>query len=275
MAGGAACRRPAALHGRRCRDRRRDERVRDGGRQSRRPRGDPLVDPDERRGLLPGGRARRARRAAWHAASCSRAAPISGAWSLSSGRAPVEAGDVIAFAGGVVRGRSTEIDAPRDDRERICLGIAERAGLCARSSRRPGGRRGSRWPASAGTPRGRVDLPRGGRPRLACLPRGRGVQFGIRRMPAADVAGPLRRRPPGAPLGRCCDVCDPDTIGLPDPASLTPARVKRTRAADAPPIDPADAGLLGGADASGARARATANPPTPSPITARWRRSRR
>jgi superfamily II DNA helicase RecQ len=49
---------------------------------------------------------------------------------------------------------------------------------------------------------------------------------------------------PGAPLGRCCDVCDPATIGLPDPASLTPTRSKRRRAPDAPPIDPADLGLL-------------------------------
>jgi ATP-dependent DNA helicase RecQ len=39
-------------------------------------------------------------------------------------------------------------------------------------------------------------------------------------------------------------VCDPDTIGLPDPASLTPPRAKRSRSTDAPPLDPADAGLL-------------------------------
>ena len=32
-------------------------------------------------------------------------------------------------------------------------------------------------------------------------------------------------------------MCDPDTIGLPDPASLTPARAKRPRAPDASPID--------------------------------------
>jgi superfamily II DNA helicase RecQ len=45
-------------------------------------------------------------------------------------------------------------------------------------------------------------------------------------------------------MARCCDVCDPDTIGLPDPASLTPARAKRSRAQEAAPIDPGDLGLL-------------------------------
>ena len=39
-------------------------------------------------------------------------------------------------------------------------------------------------------------------------------------------------------------MCDPATIGLPDPASLTPARAKRQRAPDASPIDAADLGLL-------------------------------
>jgi ATP-dependent DNA helicase RecQ len=69
----------------------------------------------------------------------------------------------------------------------------------------------------------------------------------------SSTSGECRRRTlldhfgdsrPGAPSGRCCDVCDPATIGLPDPASLTPARAKRSRASDAPPLDPADAGLL-------------------------------
>ena len=55
------------------------------------------------------------------------------------------------------------------------------------------------------------------------------------------------RHPPG-PIGRCCDVCDPDTIDLPDPSSLTPARrAKRSKRAEAPEpaaVDPANAGLL-------------------------------
>ena len=77
-------------------------------------------------------------------------------------------------------------------------------------------------------PRCRVDLSGGARPRLACLPCGRVVQLGLGGVSAPRVARPLRRQPAGAPVGRCCDVCDPDTIGLPDPASLTPARAKRS-----------------------------------------------
>ena len=56
--------RPAPLHGGRRRCGRRHQRVRDGRRQGRRAIGDPLGDPDERRGLLPGGRSRRSRRRA-------------------------------------------------------------------------------------------------------------------------------------------------------------------------------------------------------------------
>jgi superfamily II DNA helicase RecQ len=62
-----------------------------------------------------------------------------------------------------------------------------------------------------------------------------------RRRSLLDHFGDGRR---AAPLGRCCDVCDPDTIGLPDPASLTPARAKRARAPDAAPVAPGDVALL-------------------------------
>jgi superfamily II DNA helicase RecQ len=52
----------------------------------------------------------------------------------------------------------------------------------------------------------------------------------------------------GAPLGRCCDVCDPDTIGLPDPATLSVSRSRSGRPAGGPvetvAVDPADAPLL-------------------------------
>ena len=60
----AADRGAAALHGRRGRGDRRHQRLRDGRRQGRRALGLAHGDPDQRRGLLPGGRPRRARRAA-------------------------------------------------------------------------------------------------------------------------------------------------------------------------------------------------------------------
>ena len=55
---------PAPLHGRRGRGDRRHQRLRDGRRQGRRALGLAHGDPDQRRGLLPGGRPRRARRPA-------------------------------------------------------------------------------------------------------------------------------------------------------------------------------------------------------------------
>jgi ATP-dependent DNA helicase RecQ len=59
---------------------------------------------------------------------------------------------------------------------------------------------------------------------------------GCRRRALLDHFGDRR---PGAPAGRCCDVCDPATIALPDPESLTPARTppKRQGAAAVRPAD--------------------------------------
>ena len=62
--GGGPHRDPAPLHGRRGRRDRRHQRLRDGRRQGRRALGLAHGDPDQRRGLLPGGRPGRARRAA-------------------------------------------------------------------------------------------------------------------------------------------------------------------------------------------------------------------
>src|ERR1019366_8308232 len=45
----------------------------------------------------------------------------------------VEAGDVLAYVRRLKDswgGETAVIDAPRADRDRVCLGIAERAGLC-------------------------------------------------------------------------------------------------------------------------------------------------
>ena len=67
----AAHPRAGTIHEGRGRDRRRDQRVRHGGRQGRHPLGDPLQSAGDPRGLLPGGRPRRARRPSRRFASCS------------------------------------------------------------------------------------------------------------------------------------------------------------------------------------------------------------
>ena len=93
-----------------------------------------------------------------------------------------------------------------------------------------------------------VDLSPGPGPGVARLPRGRGVLLGVRQVPAPVPARALLRPASAGPIGRCCDVCDPDTIDLPDPSSLTPARrakrSKRAEAPEPPTVDPANAGLL-------------------------------
>ncbi len=158
----------------------------------------------------------------------------------------VETEDVLAYtrrlqAAG--QGETAVIDAPRADRDRVCLGIAERAGLCALEPA-PGGRLQVAFSAS-GDPREVTSICRVARDRAwrayRAIESFSSPSAECRRRALLDHFGDSR---PGAPLGRCCDVCDPATIGLPDPASLTPTRSKRSRAPDTPPVDPADAGLL-------------------------------
>ncbi|HSO97805.1 MAG TPA: RecQ family ATP-dependent DNA helicase, partial [Solirubrobacteraceae bacterium] len=164
----------------------------------------------------------------------------------------VEAGDVFAFLRRLQppgASRSMIIDGLASDRDRVCLGVAERAGLC------------------------RLEPARGGQLSVTLLD-----DDGSRRVSAicaearerawrayraveafASASGACRRRTlldhfgdprPGAPEARCCDVCDPAGTGLPDPASLTPSRRARTTrggAAQEPEraaIDPADEPLL-------------------------------
>jgi ATP-dependent DNA helicase RecQ len=163
-------------------------------------------------------------------------------------RDAVEAEDVLGY----VRRLSDEsidetvlIDPPREDRDRVCLGVAERAGLCSLEPAGGGqllvslsdGVTGVREVAAIC----RAARDRAWRAYRAVEEFSSAANGGCRRRALLDHFGDDT---PGAPVGRCCDVCDPETIGLPDPASLTPARTKRSRAVEAAPLDPADAGLF-------------------------------
>ncbi len=144
-----------------------------------------------------------------------------------------------------LHGQST-IDAPGQDRDRVALGVAERAGLVALE------------PASAGRLRVRVtDSGNGASSRVAAICRQARDRAwrAYHAVEAFSSAGDSCRRQTllshfgdhrfPAPTGRCCDVCDPDTIGLPDPATLTPGRAKTKRRVEpAVELSPADSALL-------------------------------
>jgi ATP-dependent DNA helicase RecQ len=158
----------------------------------------------------------------------------------------VETQDVLAYVQRLKAscdGETTVIDAPRTDRDRVCLGIGERAGLCTLEPA-PGGRLQVTFAASSGVGDVasicRVALDRAWRAYHA-IESFSSASAECRRRALLDHFGDNRQ---AAPVGRCCDVCDPDTIGLPDPASLTPTRARPPRAGDAAPVDPADLGLV-------------------------------
>ncbi len=134
----------------------------------------------------------------------------------------VQVGDVIGYVGGLADDEI--IEAPRDDRQRICLGIAERAGLVTLEPA-PGGRlritRAERAAAGEVAAICRAAADRSWRAYHAIERFSSGADICRRRM-LLDHFGDDRAT---APLGRCCDVCDPDTIGLPDPS----VPVARTR----------------------------------------------
>jgi ATP-dependent DNA helicase RecQ len=158
----------------------------------------------------------------------------------------VEPDDVFAFLRRLreVGGRGPMVlDGLAGDRDRICLGIAERAGLCRLEPAR-GGRLSITLLESAGS--GRVS-------EICQEARDRAWRAYHTVEAFSSASGECRRRAlldhfgdgrPGAPAGRCCDVCDPETIGLPDPASLTPARARRSRHSAESAVGPADAPLL-------------------------------
>jgi ATP-dependent DNA helicase RecQ len=157
----------------------------------------------------------------------------------------IEPDEVMRYAqrlNNAADGDSLVIDIPREDRERVCLGIAERAGMCTLE------------PA----PGSRIEVTLGGAPDLARIAkvckitrdRGWRAYRAVEAFVAPDA--PCRRRAlldhfgdarPGAPAGRCCDLCDPGTLGLPDPDSLTPV-VARTKVQTVAPVSDADQPLL-------------------------------
>ena len=138
---------------------------------------------------------------------------------------------------------SLVIDNPRDDADRIRLAIAERAGACAVEPA-PGGRLlvrvGDQLDPRRAAAACRVAKDRGWRAYRAVET----FSFSgvCRRRNLLDHFGDSRA---GQPLGRCCDVCDPDT-GLPDPDTLRVAARRSAPVTSTPPaeLSSADAELF-------------------------------
>jgi ATP-dependent DNA helicase RecQ len=138
---------------------------------------------------------------------------------------------------------SLVIDNPRDDAARIRLAIAERAGACAVEPAPEGRllvRVGEQLDPRRAAAACRVAKDRGWRAYRAV----EAFSFSevCRRRSLLDHFGDPRR---SQPLGRCCDVCDPDT-GLPAPETLQVARRRSPARAPSPPpeLSAADARLL-------------------------------
>jgi ATP-dependent DNA helicase RecQ len=159
-------------------------------------------------------------------------------------RDQVEPPEVLAYVrrlSALRDGDAVVIDAPREDKERVCLGIAERAALCTLEPA-PGGRLRITFAAEPDTSMVgaicKVARDRSWRAYRA-VEAFVSPQAQCRRRALLDHFGDAR---PGAPAGRCCDVCDSGTLGLPDPATLTPARRRSVK--PAAPVGPVDAPLL-------------------------------
>jgi ATP-dependent DNA helicase RecQ len=159
----------------------------------------------------------------------------------------VEPEDVVGYVRrlrGMAEAEAMVIETPRVDRDRVMLGVAERAGLCALRPA-PGGRLEVSFTGSSGL-REVASICRVARDRAWRAYRAvesfSSASGECRRRTLLDHFGDSR---PGAPAGRCCDVCDPETIGLPDPMTLNPGRRFRRAPAEATPeLDPAGMRLL-------------------------------
>jgi ATP-dependent DNA helicase RecQ len=140
-------------------------------------------------------------------------------------------------------GDTAVIDTPRDDKDRVSLGIAERAGLCTLQPA-PGGRLQVTLSEFGDTSMVgaicKVARDRAWRAYRAVEAFVSPLQS-CRRRALLDHFGDERA---GAPLGRCCDVCDPDTLRLPDPASLSAPTRTRRKASSTMPAGSVDAPLL-------------------------------
>ncbi len=158
----------------------------------------------------------------------------------------VEAGDVLAYVRRLQAssgGGAVVMETPREDKERVCLGIAERAGMCLLE------------PASGGRLEVTfADAPSANKVAAICHVARNRAWKAYRAVEAfASASDRCRRRAvldhfgdarPGAPEGRCCDVCDPDTLGLPDPSTLAPPKRARRTAEAEVSVDPVNAPLL-------------------------------
>jgi ATP-dependent DNA helicase RecQ len=145
-------------------------------------------------------------------------------------------------------GGETVISTPSDDRQRVALGVAERAGL-VQLQPAPGGRLAVTVLRGAAGPDGNVGA-------ICRQARDRAWRAYHAVEAFSSDSGSCRRqtllshfgdaRPP-APTGRCCDVCDPDGIGLPDPTTIRIGTQRRkSQRSDEPevPLSSGDAELL-------------------------------
>jgi ATP-dependent DNA helicase RecQ len=132
------------------------------------------------------------------------------------------------------------IDAPRQDEERLRLAIAERAGACTVDPA-PGGRLRIQLSGGLDSRRSaaacRVAKDRGWRAYRAI--EAYSFSATCRRRSLLDHFGDSR---PGQPLGRCCDVCDPDGW-LPAPETLEIGKRHRPASTATPPPDLSEADI--------------------------------